>query len=48
MVGIEYGHVDRETADEWLRTWRDERGYYAPVESVSELLDEGERGENDE
>jgi len=36
VVGIEHGRIDSETADEWLETWRDERGYYAPVESVSE------------
>ncbi|WP_338740351.1 hypothetical protein [Haloplanus salilacus] len=47
VVGIERGRIDRETADEWLETWRNERGYYAPVESVGELLDEEERGEND-
>jgi len=48
VVGIEHGRIDRETADEWLKTWRDERGYYAPVESVDELLDGEERAENDE
>jgi predicted nucleic acid-binding protein len=48
LVGIEHGRIDKETADEWLETWREERGYYAPVESVNELLDEEEPGENDE
>jgi len=40
VLGIKREHIDSETADEWIETWRDERGYYAPVESVSELLDE--------
>jgi predicted nucleic acid-binding protein len=48
VVGIEYGHIDRETADEWLEAWRDERGYYAPVERVGELLDEEEHEGNGE
>lgn len=45
VVGIEHGRVDRETADEWLETWRDGRGYYSPVESVGERSDEEERRE---
>ena len=40
VLGIKREHIDSETADEWLDIWRTERGYYAPVESVSELLDE--------
>jgi predicted nucleic acid-binding protein len=40
VLGIERGHIDSETADEWLVTWRETRGYYAPVESVEEVLDE--------
>lgn len=40
VLGIERGHIDSETADEWLDTWRETRGYYAPVESVEEVLDE--------
>ena len=40
VLGIKRERIDRETADEWLEVWRDERGYYAPVESVTELLDE--------
>jgi predicted nucleic acid-binding protein len=40
VLGIKREHIDSETADEWLEVWRDERGYYAPVESVTELLDE--------
>ncbi|WP_251341797.1 hypothetical protein [Haloplanus halophilus] len=40
--GVELAHLDRDTADEWLDTWRERRGYYAPVESVTEVLgDEG-------
>lgn len=33
VLGIERGHIDKETADEWLDTWRDTRGYYAPWEA---------------
>jgi len=40
VLGIKREHIDSETADEWLEVWRDERGYYAPVESVTELVDE--------
>lgn len=40
VLGVKRDYIDSETADEWIDTWRDERGYYAPVESVSELLDE--------
>lgn len=40
VLGIERGDIDSETADEWLDTWRETRGYYAPVESVAEVLDE--------
>ena len=39
VLGIKREHIDSETADKWLEVWRDERGYYAPVESVTELLD---------
>lgn len=40
VLGVESGHLDRATADEWLDTWREKRGYYAPVESVTEILDD--------
>ena len=40
VLGIEREHIDSETADEWIDIWRHERGYYAPVESVTEVLDE--------
>lgn len=39
VLGIRSEHIDSETADEWIDIWRNERGYYAPVESVTELLD---------
>jgi len=39
VLGIKRERIDSETADECLEVWRDERGYYAPVESVTELLD---------
>ena len=40
VLGIKREHIDSETADEWIDIWRTERGYYAPVESVTELIDE--------
>ncbi len=40
VLGVESGRIDHDTADEWLDTWRERRGYYAPVESVSEILDD--------
>jgi predicted nucleic acid-binding protein len=40
VLGIKREHIDCETADGWLEVWRDERGYYAPVESVTGLLDD--------
>jgi predicted nucleic acid-binding protein len=42
VLGVEAAHLDCDTADEWLDTWREQRGYYAPVDSVAEILgDEG-------
>jgi Predicted nucleic acid-binding protein, contains PIN domain len=35
---VSCGSLSQETADDWLTTWRDERGYYAPVDSISEIL----------
>jgi predicted nucleic acid-binding protein len=40
VLGVEREHIGEVTADEWLDTWRHERGYYAPVQSVTELLDD--------
>jgi len=40
VLGVERGQIDGETADDWLDAWRRHRGYYAPVESVRELLDD--------
>lgn len=40
VLGINRGVLDVETANTWLGTWRRERGYYAPVERVEEILDE--------
>lgn len=37
--GIERGKLSVEVADQWLETWRD-GGYYSPVESVTELLND--------
>lgn len=36
--GIVRDELSTETADEWLETWRTERDYYAPVETVTEVL----------
>lgn len=36
--GVHRDLLSVETADEWLITWRKERDYYAPVESVSEAV----------
>lgn len=43
VLAVERDHLDRTKADEWLETWRDVRGYYAPVETVSELLADDSR-----
>lgn len=40
VLGIKRELIDSVTADEWIDIWRSERGYYAPVESVTELVDE--------
>lgn len=40
VLGVERGTIANETADDWLDGWRKHRGYYAPVESVTELLDD--------
>lgn len=38
VLGIERDTVTVTTADEWLNTWEEKRGYYAPVDSVTEAL----------
>ncbi len=38
--GVVRGDLSVGTADNWLTTWINERGYYAPVDSVSEVLPE--------
>lgn len=35
---IEQEQIDPETADRWLRTWRDEYGYRSPVDSIRDVL----------
>ena len=40
ILGIKQDRTGTQTADEWIESWRNQRGYYAPVESVTELLDE--------
>jgi predicted nucleic acid-binding protein len=39
VLGIERGLIDVETAERWLSTWRTQRGYYSPVEQISDVLD---------
>lgn len=36
--GIVCGELPVERADRWLSTWMDERSYYAPVDSVRDVL----------
>ncbi len=40
VLGIKREYIDSETVDGWLEVWRNERGYYAPVESVTGLVDD--------
>lgn len=39
ILGIKQSRIDTQTADKWIENWQNQRGYYAPVESVAELLD---------
>lgn len=39
VLGIDRGVIDSTTADQWLETWRETRGYYAPVDSVADVLE---------
>lgn len=41
VLCVESEQIDRVTADEWLDTWRTQRGYYAPIERIGEVIDEG-------
>lgn len=36
--GVNDDSITVERADQWLQTWVEERGYYAPVETVSQAL----------
>lgn len=36
--GIQEDMLSVETADEWLRAWVEDIGYYSPVDSVEEVL----------
>ena len=38
VLGIKREYIDSETADSWVDIWRIERGYYGPVECVTERL----------
>ncbi|WP_336133865.1 hypothetical protein [Natronomonas amylolytica] len=42
VLGIRRDYIDQKTADRWLDIWRNERDYYAPVDSVGDVLDTGE------
>lgn len=39
VVGVECGHVERATANEWLSTWEERRGYYAPVDRIDDVVE---------
>lgn len=39
VLGIEQDALDVTIADQWLETWRTKRGYYAPVESIEDIID---------
>ncbi len=43
VYSIERGQLDRETANAWLDTWREQRGYYAPVKRINQVLDDEEQ-----
>ncbi|PSP32226.1 hypothetical protein BRC64_07390 [Halobacteriales archaeon QH_10_67_22] len=34
---VHEGHIDTKTANEWLRTWIEENGYYAPISDITDL-----------
>lgn len=36
--GVVRNELSVETADDWIDVWREERDYYSPVESVSQVL----------
>ena len=38
VLGLRRNALDVETANAWLETWRNERGYYAPVERIEDVL----------
>lgn len=38
--GVRRNELSLETAEQWLETWITDNGYYSPVESVAELLQE--------
>lgn len=40
VLGVKRSRFDAPTADDWLDSWRTERGFYAPVDTVVELLDD--------
>lgn len=39
VVGIRRGVIDTDTANRWLDDWRTERGYYAPVDRIKEVIE---------
>lgn len=39
VLGVQHGVITVETANEWLTTWREKRGYYASIERLEEVLD---------
>ncbi|WP_164471730.1 hypothetical protein [Halosimplex salinum] len=39
VVGVERGEIEPSTANEWLAVWQAERGYFAPVDRIEDVLD---------
>jgi predicted nucleic acid-binding protein len=38
VLGVRRGIISMETANGWLETWREERGYYSPVSGLSDII----------
>lgn len=38
VSGIRRGIIDADTANQWLTIWREQRGYYAPVDRIRRCL----------
>lgn len=38
VLAVDCDRLGLEIADEWLRQWQEKRGYYAPVDSIRDVL----------